>query len=208
MFCNLDHDAIIWLHLPELDIHCCAPRWPPCLRPPTGWVCVWDVGPRGHRHHRGPAHRRRPLQHQDDSPQEEEQLQTPEEEGQAARGQYHTRTHHLFVAILPLMVGLRWVHSFFFFRSNLESPAPAVRTRPCCWPTAPRTNSDRTVWAELVNGGLANITIAMTKASPITPGCLAVTHLIHRVWLSIGHNLHRLHKGQLCIPPPFLRVPV
>lgn len=41
---------------------------------------------------------------------------------------------------------LYWVLSvpFFFFLSNLESPEPAVRTRPCCWLTAPRTSSDET----------------------------------------------------------------
>lgn len=50
----------------------------------------------------------------------------------------------------------------------------------------------------------ANFTIVTTTASPITLGCLAMIHLTHRVWLSIGHNLHRLHKGHLCTPasPP------
>lgn len=62
----------------------------------AGGLCIWDVGPCGHWHHRGPANRWRPLQHQDDSPQEEEQLQTPEEEGQTARGQYPTCIYHLF----------------------------------------------------------------------------------------------------------------
>ena len=107
---------------------------------------------------------------------------------------------------------LYWVLSvpFIFFLSNLESPEPAVRTRPCCWLTAPRTSSDETLfwvvgdqWLTLpVKEARSNTPIAMTTASSITPGCLAMTHLIHRVWQSIGHNLHRLHKGQLCIPPP------
>lgn len=47
----------------------------------AGWLCVWDVGSCGNRHHWGPADRRCPLQHQDDSPQKAEQLQAPEEEG-------------------------------------------------------------------------------------------------------------------------------
>lgn len=54
----------------------------------AGGLCVWDVGPGGNRHHRGPVNRRCPLQHQDDSPQKEEQLQAPEDEGQTAGGQY------------------------------------------------------------------------------------------------------------------------
>ena len=62
----------------------------------TGRLCVWDVGPCRHWHNRGPANCRRSLQHQDDSPQEKEQLQTPEEEGQTARGQYPTCINHLF----------------------------------------------------------------------------------------------------------------
>lgn len=55
----------------------------PCrdLSVSAGRLCVWDVGPCGDRHHWGPADRRCPLQHQDDSPQKAEQLQAPEEEG-------------------------------------------------------------------------------------------------------------------------------
>lgn len=37
---------------------------------------------------------------------------------------------------------LYWI--LHFLPSNLESPGPAVRTKPCCWPTAPRMSSDET----------------------------------------------------------------
>lgn len=40
-----------------------------------------------------------------------------------------------------------------------------------------------------------------TAFPPITTGCLAMTHLIHRMWRSPGHNLHRLHKSALYPPP-------
>lgn len=33
----------------------------------------------------------------------------------------------------------------FILPSNLESRGRAVRTKPCCWPTAPRTSSDETL---------------------------------------------------------------
>lgn len=49
----------------------------------------------------------------------------------------------------PSAVGLKITKSqlevFISFGSNPESPAAAVRTRPCCWPTAPRTSSELTV---------------------------------------------------------------
>lgn len=179
--------------------------------PSPGWLCVWNVGPCGHRHYRGLANRRCPLQYQDDSPQEEEQLQTPEEEGQTARGQYPSPTNHLFVTIWPLILGLRCVK----FISVPQQPREPGTSRQDQAMLLADSSEDEFWWDCFgcvgwcsSNGGLANITIAMTKASPITLGCLAVTHLIHRVWLSIGHNLHRLHKGQLCIPPPFLKIPV
>lgn len=113
----------------------------------AGRLCVWDVGPCGNRHHRGPANRRRPLQHQDDSPQKEEQLQAPEEEGQTARGQYLYLSLVITCYISYWGSILYWVLSllFFFLPSNLESPGPAVRTRPCCWPTAPKMSSDETL---------------------------------------------------------------
>lgn len=68
--------------------------------PSAGGLRVRDVGPRGHRHHRGPANCWRPLQHQGDSPEEEEQLQTPEEEGQAAGGQYPKILLSCFLSLL------------------------------------------------------------------------------------------------------------
>lgn len=49
---------------------------------PPGRLCVRDVGPRWNQHLWGPVNRRRPVRHQDDSPQKEEQSQAPEEEDQ------------------------------------------------------------------------------------------------------------------------------
>ena len=59
----------------------------------AGRLRVWHVGSRGDRHRWGPADRRRPLQHQEDTQKEEEQLQAPEEEGQTARRQDHFLLH-------------------------------------------------------------------------------------------------------------------
>lgn len=50
-------------------------------------------------------------------------------------------------SLLSLSVHILYIEILSYFQSspsNLESPAPAARTRPCCWPTALRTNSDET----------------------------------------------------------------
>lgn len=128
--------------------------------PSAGRLRVRDVGPCGHRYHGGSANCRCPVQHQDDSPQEEEQLQTPEEEGQTTRGQYPTCNYHFIlvscywkpVTSYRLQHHPPWVSNslglafcLFFFFSNLGRPARAIKTRPCCWPTALRMSSDETL---------------------------------------------------------------
>lgn len=186
----------------------------------AGRLCVWDVGPCGNRHHRGPANRRRPLQHQDDSPQKEEQLQAPEEEGQTARGQY------LYLSLVITCYNsywgsiLHWVLSLLFFPPQ-QPREPGTSRQDQAMLLA--DSSEDEFWRDpfelllsvtngwcCCKGGSANKPIAMTTASRLNLGCLAMTHLIHRMWQSVGHNLHRLHKGQLCNTPlpPFLKVPM
>lgn len=70
--------------------------------------------------------------------------------------------------------------TYFLLLSNPEKPGAAVRTRPCCSPTAPKTSSDLPLLFYFVGhrsriGGLAKkvnkkiIPIAMTTASPSNP---------------------------------------
>lgn len=170
--------------------------------PSAGGLCVWNVGPCGHRHHGGLANCWCPLQHQDDSPQEEKQFQTPEEEGQTARGQYPSCIYHLILIehqsrviqwhqrLLSITVGLK----FILFILLLQQPREPSTSHQDQAMLLADSSEDEFWWdpfgipLSMTNGqrscygGSADITIAMTTASPITRGCLAMTHLIHGVW--------------------------
>lgn len=81
----------------------------------------------------------------------------------------------------------------FILPSNLESRGRAVRTKPCCWPTAPRTSSDETLsggggWCCCCTEGKGGRKpIAMTTATYINPGDVGA-RVIHRMWRSVGHK--------------------
>lgn len=115
---------ITWAHPEE--------TFSPLSSTPAGGLCVWDVGSRWNRDLRGPANCRRPVRHQNASPQKEEQPQAPEE-AETTGGLSSQHISHEQSGVFE---------NYFLLLSNPEKPGTAVRTRPCCSPTALKMSSD------------------------------------------------------------------